>query len=563
MRLVLIIVLSLFLFSTCFCQDEIYSQTKVNSLFFSNTDYFENIDPIYINDTKRVLDSTHQYYLYQDELYLKYRYKILSRNGEGNFTSAIYFVKNTPDLLWQNNYFVSRSYHSSGKKFETLQKVWNNNKNEWIDSSKYDIYNQDGKQIRNFSRNWSDTENKFISGYQTYYYYDPENITISKKSMKWDKELNKWLNNKIYLYKYNDENKKIETLELKWDNDQNTWENYFKEINEYSSNGNKTKVLEQNYEENQWVNSDQIITVFNSENKRINQLYQIWENGGWINESQNYFDYDSNGYEIYSLRQEWDPILNQWQNNSETTRIYNSNKSLIKSTSLTWSQETGEITYGSNHFYTYDSSNKKTQAIHQQWNEELKTWINFTKNDYTYDVYVVENLSQLWDVEDNIWVNHIKISYDYNLNGSPLLTVYKNWNNELSKWINDVKYTNNTFDDKTQSLKHRWEDDQNSWKLISQNDYFWSEFEIVNNINTYFSDLEIFPNPVSNYLYLNGIDICKINNIEIYSINGSLMFDLSYLNQNVIHIPDFSNGLYVLKINTSKGEIVRKFVVNK
>lgn len=73
------------------------------------------------------------------------------------------------------------------------------------------------------------------------------------------------------------------------------------------------------------------------------------------------------------------------------------------------------------------------------------------------------------------------------------------------------------------------------------------------------SDVLIYPVPITeNELSLNAVN-CQINEIEFYSINGSLIkrmkpemmpLDVSYLNK----------GIYILKIYTDKGVIVKKVI---
>lgn len=65
----------------------------------------------------------------------------------------------------------------------------------------------------------------------------------------------------------------------------------------------------------------------------------------------------------------------------------------------------------------------------------------------------------------------------------------------------------------------------------------------------------IFPNPVNNELYIqtNG----KINSVKIYDLKGNLITEGT---EKIINVVDFSEGLYILKIETNNGVYTKKFI---
>ncbi|MFD2824721.1 FG-GAP-like repeat-containing protein [Lacinutrix iliipiscaria] len=81
------------------------------------------------------------------------------------------------------------------------------------------------------------------------------------------------------------------------------------------------------------------------------------------------------------------------------------------------------------------------------------------------------------------------------------------------------------------------------------------EFESSNRI-------KIYPNPVKNTLFLetNTFLDNSIFNVEIVSILGQKQ-RVAYQNKsNKINVSNFSNGLYFLKLTTSNGQIIQKFI---
>ncbi len=70
------------------------------------------------------------------------------------------------------------------------------------------------------------------------------------------------------------------------------------------------------------------------------------------------------------------------------------------------------------------------------------------------------------------------------------------------------------------------------------------------------SELEIYPNPVSDKLYIKTRD--EILNVALFDINGRII-DSTLIN-NTISFSNFSNGVYLIKIVTEKGIINKKIL---
>ena len=87
-----------------------------------------------------------------------------------------------------------------------------------------------------------------------------------------------------------------------------------------------------------------------------------------------------------------------------------------------------------------------------------------------------------------------------------------------------------------------------------------SEFNLTN----YSNSLSIYPIPANEILHIDYINI--INDLSIYDITGNIVYKNSNLNENKITIKtsSFADGLYLLQIKDSNGNIVNsKFSVSK
>jgi hypothetical protein len=77
----------------------------------------------------------------------------------------------------------------------------------------------------------------------------------------------------------------------------------------------------------------------------------------------------------------------------------------------------------------------------------------------------------------------------------------------------------------------------------------------INNINT--TTMSISPNPVKDYIFINGAD--QLLKASIYTINGSLVQTLNTLD-NKIDVSNLSQGMYILVVQTDKGITQNKFI---
>ena len=77
-------------------------------------------------------------------------------------------------------------------------------------------------------------------------------------------------------------------------------------------------------------------------------------------------------------------------------------------------------------------------------------------------------------------------------------------------------------------------------------------------INEYESELEIFPNPVNDKLFINTAD--AINEICIYNVTGVQVYRETEFNGNEIDMSSLSKGMYIIKIKTDKHNIIKQII---
>ena len=82
----------------------------------------------------------------------------------------------------------------------------------------------------------------------------------------------------------------------------------------------------------------------------------------------------------------------------------------------------------------------------------------------------------------------------------------------------------------------------------------------TDDINT-FDQIQLYPNPVRDYFYLNGV--LENAKISIFDLNGKLINTAFYLEGEIINVENLSKGIYILKIeNLNKLIITKKLIIN-
>lgn len=80
---------------------------------------------------------------------------------------------------------------------------------------------------------------------------------------------------------------------------------------------------------------------------------------------------------------------------------------------------------------------------------------------------------------------------------------------------------------------------------------------LVDNVQT--SKLAVYPNPVSNQLFISSQDQ-KVKDVMIYNLSGTVVKNISNLAEETVDVSDLATGNYVIKVTTDQGIAARKIV---
>jgi len=356
---------------------------------------------------------------------------------------------------------------------------------------------------------------------------------------------------------------------------------------------------QQNYilDNERTLNTEGSITETDSETAWLtDSIYSyLNENDVYNLNQKTFFLYDEKGNNIQSQYEFWDSGSSSW-NLSRYILTYDENGNLLQDTLYSWDSETSSWTVSAVFSYSYNESGNLIELIGKSWDSGTNTWTNLYKNtDYSYDAddKLLELITYSWDPQINSWSLSGKTTYSYNTGGLLIEDLHQMWISGTSSWRNVSRYYNfsyNTEGLKTEKTRQTWNTETNVWENFLIRTY---EYDLNNTtsqtsvkmwdsenslwIDTYLDDfyvsehltisvssiekmvLSVYPNPVKDILYLNFSTNIKQLNVFIISVSGKIIKSFSS-NENNFNIAELPPGIYFLKIHSSEGTFIKKFV---
>lgn len=354
----------------------------------------------------------------------------------------------------------------------------------------------------------------------------------------WNSQSQEWADTSRF-YSFDENYNTILFVYKNWDYAINEFNWGFKDVFTYDDNGIKTNKLEYNLDlgMNAWVNNSFYTFTYDENENMIQTLVEQWDavENDWVNFRLILFTYDEYDNQTQQLEQNWDVGLNDWANGGLWMDSYNENNLKIEQLFQYWDFGNDDWLNSSISFYTYDEEWKLTQVFNQQWNIDNEDWVDNYINTYTYNnnESLLHLFSQYWNDELSQWINSSQSLYHYNEAGIQTQVFSQTWDELISEWKNGWKY-----------------------------DYFWSEHEISNIDQTQNATINIYPNPASNKIILSGNIPFENEIVLMFNSIGRLIKTTQLNFQNEIDISDLQKGIYIIQIQTSNRNIIRKLIKN-
>jgi hypothetical protein len=176
---------------------------------------------------------------------------------------------------------------------------------------------------------------------------------------------------------------------------------------------------------------------------------------------------------------------------------------------------------------------------------------------YSYDGNnrLSKTLSQYWDDFGNEWVNTMMTLSFYNDDGLRTELIYKYWGT-FEYWINlsDYLYTYDDHGNRIEFLYRNWDEDIEQWVDYYKNINYWSEFIPNEIIELSQLQVNIFPNPATDFINLTVDENAGSGVFSLYSMEGRLVFKTVFNgNRAQFRLDGLPKGPYYYIVGTGKG----------
>jgi len=107
-----------------------------------------------------------------------------------------------------------------------------------------------------------------------------------------------------------------------------------------------------------------------------------------------------------------------------------------------------------------------------------------------------------------------------------------------------------------------WNSDISDWDQEVQGNFYYSDFEydLLNDKETV--EAQIYPNPVDKQFSIRFSDVYQQTEIQLYDIQGRIVFQKQLQNGENINIEHLDTGVYVKLLNiegkTQRGKLVKR-----
>ncbi len=487
-------------------------------------------------------------------------------------------------LKWTKEYKEVFTYNSKRDIALYLYYSWNDTMNEWfpLNRTQYE-YNQNNRLT-----SW------------TYSEYHPDNI---------------WLGVLREEYSYNQDGKLTEVTYFTSDKDMQKWICSSKEIFEWSPEGEITTFIEKkwNYGAKQWLAATKNAYTYNSMGYLSCYVFSIWsdEYNKWVADYKEESGYNVNNELTSVISSSWDYLTNGWTPGNKTEFCYDSISNLVTIMTYTW--DINSSIWNQNYKYNHNYLNKLlTESKFYQWNALLQQWDTSSYITYTYNnkELLLSTVYSIWNTNNHIWEYSWKEENEYDSSGFISKYTLSEWNSLIPVWVAQIKteFDHDAFGNLTGEKQMHWDSFTSGWFGINQNEYSYNNnYNVINLVipywlgekyipfkqmlttglaniwNTssnkwehsklftlYYGDFlpvyvnhpqynpsfTISPNPCKDYFRIGSENITLPALVMIYNLQGDLMMEKQFTNDENICINNLSAGTYFCVVK-SVDEVIR------
>lgn len=362
-----------------------------------------------------------------------------------------------------------------------------------------------------------------------------------------------------------------------WNTTTSSWDNKYKYSQTFDANNNPTDMIEMKWNTvtSAWENYFHYIYMFDANNNMTSQIEQDWNTvtNTWDNAYKYTYTYDANHNRLTYIQQNWNTVTSTWDNGYKYTYTYNAANKVTQETDFLWNTATSTWDNWYKYTYTYDANNNLLTELTQVWNTTTSTWDNNSLETSTYSVsnQNLTTISQTWNTSTSSWDNDERTIHADFTGINPGTDTIQQWNNSASTWDNKTryKYTYNSYDQWVTYLEDTW-NVGGFWQGAS-GDYsyhiYYEEYATnVKSLSAVGGSADVYPMPATDKL---NIDLtwneAQPFTVSIVDLQGRVSRTWQAASATSYHqaisVGELPAGTYFLKIEGTKGHIVKQLVV--
>ncbi len=510
-------------------------------------------------------------------------------------------------------------YNEKGFQTQALFYNWDELSSNWIYDSKTRIIfeNDVVKSYELFSYDGA----VWVGEAKKTYVFNANFELVENYMSQWDQTTQAWKKQNGWVATYYSDGFLESLIDREWDDQLQSWRNVDKTFCQYSHGEVSFQQIQSyDYQSSSWVdsleytkivNDDGVVTAFESlvfdpelntlkgKEKYVNTIDELgrlstrsikkWSDQIWHDDLQYSFQYEGDTKNLLSVSlEQFDG--DAWQNKEMYQYVENGNGS--KFTHLIWNSNYESWVNLMRIQYSVISEIKDSTLI-EKWNLYDRQW---DKDSYVLQVYdgqsnEIQNVSLYnWHKESNSWMPDVK--FENTEEEMMSNSVYSVWNSSLVNWqVMDRIYQRNStvgknvakaefiheyydqiqgqndgvrelyhysLEDTLQTKVSRFEKSGDGWGEVRINKYYFKGI-VPDSVNGYEKvDLVLYPNPVSDYLKILGVQASEIK-AEIFTLNGSKVESVSLQDKLEIDVRNLRSGLYIIKLRFENEFVERKF----
>lgn len=398
--------------------------------------------------------------------------------------------------------------------------------------------------------------------YKFEYNYLPDANLYTLNEFSFDLLINDWINTRRTTYDYDGSGFQLDATEKVFDATSGGLVNNALYEQQHTATGSllQEKTNYWNLLSNAWLANHKHDYSYYLNGKELSVTHSDWidTSTSWYTYSEYISTYDSNENLTRYLGMVWNADSSDWLNETKDTLIYNLSNQVLHSESQLWIPETHEwlIYYGTD--YEYDANGNLVTITGSTWDDNASAFKKLNQYIYQFDNNQLTNIIfQLWDIATSGWQNFNMISFNYDLPALPSKKIISNWNG--TGWVATYQYVY-LYDDHENLIEsdgQTWNDNLQVWINVERYTANW--LQVITSsliIESTVPKLLMYPNPVSNYFYVTGLNSTSFYKANIADMKGNIVSYINIHQGQPVYIEQLSQGNYLLTIKENSRNVI-------